>query len=62
MSSDLNIDFAERDSAGFDLGGVSRELFLCLCDELFGADSTDGLFMRFNDSPQSLVSHSILPL
>ena len=45
---------------GIDVGGVSREMFGCLCDQLFGADSNDGLFMRFNDEcMQSLVSECI---
>ena len=37
------------------MGGVCRELFVCLCDQLFGADDNTGLFMRFIDSKQGLV-------
>ena len=29
---------------------------MCLCDQLFGADDNTGLFMRFIDSKQGLVS------
>ena len=40
--------------AGLDWGGVSRELFELLCVQLFGPQY--GLFMRFKDDPQALVS------
>ena len=47
-------------SLGIDVGGVSREMFGCLCDQLFGVDGNDGLFMRFNDEcKQGLVSGSL---
>jgi len=41
--------------AALDWGGVSREFFELLCVECFDA-SKDGLFRRFKDSPQALVS------
>ena len=47
-------------SLGIDVGGVSREMFGCLCDQLFGVDGNDGLFMRFNNEcKQGLVSRSL---
>ena len=39
---------------GLDWGGVSRECFELLSVECF--DASKGLFKRFNDSPQALVS------
>ena len=41
--------------SGIDVGGVTRELFVCLCDQLFGASGKNGLFTRFDESPQALV-------
>ena len=41
---------------GVDVGGVTRELFICLCDQLFGAPAKNSLFIRFDDdNPQALV-------
>ena len=42
--------------AGLDWGGVSRELFGLICVQLF--DPHYGLFMRFKNDPQALVSSS----
>ena len=48
---------------GIDVGGVSRELFTCVCDALFGGSGSDGLFMRFNkEDSQALVSSSMTTL
>lgn len=44
---------------GLDYGGVSREFFELLCVECF--DTTSGLFKRFKDSPQALVSLTMYP-
>ena len=41
---------------GIDVGGVSREFFTCLCDTIFGGRNPQGLFTRFSDDPQGLVS------
>ena len=41
---------------GIDVGGVSREFFTCLCDTIFGGRNPHGLFTRFSDDPQGLVS------
>lgn len=44
---------------GLDWGGVSRELFQLLCTSCFNC--TNGMFRRFKDSPQALVSPHHMP-
>ena len=47
---------------GIDVGGVSRELFTCVCDALFGGSVSDGLFTRFDkEDSQALVSCRVGP-
>ena len=41
-------------TAGLDYGGVRREFFQLLCCQLF--DCTRGLFVRFGEDKQGLVS------
>ena len=43
-----------RGEEALDWGGVSRELFQLLCTSCFNC--TNGMFRRFKDSPQALVS------
>ena len=47
---------------GIDVGGVSRELFTCVCDTLFGGSVGNGLFTRFDkEDSQALVSSTMAP-
>ena len=46
--------------AGLDAGGVCREFFDLLTGECF--DPAQGLFRKFDDIPQALVSHRPQPL
>lgn len=49
----LEVSFVGEE--GLDWGGLRREWFELLCTELFDP-SRSGLFMRFSNSPQALVS------